>query len=267
MVNLPSPPQNQTLTRADFSEETFRRLLAQKGAFVTWEQAAECPCTNQSNDLNLDLSEIGSVATSESSASVSCPVCKGHGIFYHSPQQIQAIVTNADDDFAVARFGGIRDGLINFTVNPEHLPSFGDRYTLGDSVMLYRETVVCNGTADLALRFLIAEREVTLATGVQTLQVIYAHRADPATGLAVLGGELVQGVDFNVVDGNISWINVPVSGTRVSFSYFINPSYLVISYPNSIRDTKIIFKRPTDPHVSLPVRVLAKLEFIRAGGE
>lgn len=265
MAVFPSPAASQTLTRADFDEDTFRRLIAQKGLDLIWEQAAECPCVGTSADINLDLSAIGAEEVSEGTASVSCPVCKGHGIFYHSPQAIQAIITGAEDDFIIAQYGGIRDGVINITVNPEHLPCFGDRFRMTNAVMLYRETVKVSASATLALRFAITERVVNLSSGEQTLQVIYAHKADLATGLGVVGGQLVQGVDFNVVDGQIEWINKPATNTRVSFTYFVNPTYLVISYPNSIRDTKILKRRPTEKDLSLPVRVQAKLEFIRAG--
>lgn len=263
MATFPSPPQNLTLTRADFDEGTFRRAIAQKGLKVEWSQAAECPCVSTSGDLTLDLSEMGLPEDVEQTASTACPLCHGNGLFFHSPQEIDAIVTGAEEEYIAAQFGGVRDGVMNFTVNPEHLPSFGDRFILKNSVMLYRETAVVTALATLPLRFRIAARDLNLATGATTAEVIYAHRADPVTKLGVLGGELVQGVDFNVVDGNVEWIVPPAVGSRVSFTYFINPSYIVISYPNSIRDTKIIKRLPAEVQLSLPVRVQAKLEFLR----
>ena len=53
---------------------------------------------------------------------------------------------------------------------------------------------------------------------------------------------------------------------RVSLTYFINPSYTVVSYPNSIRDTRIRKKAAADKHVPMPVRVQAKLEFLELEG-
>jgi len=262
MALLPSPPMDQRLTRPDFDEDAFRRTIAQKGNFLTWSQAAECPCKPKNEALGLDLSEVGDVADSGAGHLTSCPVCKGSGLLYHSPQEVQAIITGAEDEYLNARFGGYREGLVNITVNPEHLPSFGDRFVMKQSVMIYRETIDITEANTYSLRFPIASRNLRLATGNTTAEVLYAHRADAATGLAVVGGELVQGTHFSVVDGEIVWILKPAVGSRVSFSYFINPSYIVVSYPNSIRDTKIITGRTTDTFTNLPVRVQAKLEFL-----
>lgn len=266
MATLPSPSQSQTLTRADFDEDTFRRLIAQKGLIAQWSQAAECPCEPKNDDIGLDLSQIVDVADSGAGHLNTCPVCKGTGILYHSTQDVQVILTGAEDEYLHVRFGGYRDGVVNITVNPEHLPSFGDRFVMTQSVMIYRETVDITAANTYTLRFPIAQRSLNLATGAAVLEVLYAHRADSTTGLAIEGGELVQGTDFNVVNKKIEFIagRKPLPGSRVSFSYFINPSYIVVSYPNSIRDTRVITKRPTDTFVPLPVKVQAKLEFLEA---
>lgn len=265
MATFQSPLVSETLTRADFDEATFRRVLQQKGLDLEWQQAAECPCQPRSDELGLDLSAIVDVADSGVGTRLDCPVCNGSGLIYHSAQDVKAVITGAEDEYIFARFGGYRDGVINITVNPEHLPSFGDRFVLKQSVMLYRESLDVGTDALLSLRFPIAQRDLNLAGGAASFQVIYSHVTDPATGLALVGGELTQGVDFNVVDGKISWVNKPDAAARVSFTYFMNPSYIVISYPNSIRDTKIITKKPTDTFVPLPVKVQAKLEFLEAG--
>jgi len=265
MTQFTSPLVSETLTRADFDEATFRRVLQQKGLDLQWTQAAECPCQPRTDEIGLDLSAITDVADSGVGPSISCPVCKGSGMIYHSPQTVKAIVTGAEDEYIFARFGGYKDGVVNITVNPEHLPCFGDRFVFTQSVMLYRESLDVGQGAELALRFPIATRTLTLQGGTDNFEVIYAHATDPATGLALEGGELTQGVDFNVVDGKISWVNKPDAAARVSFTYFIHPSYVVISYPNSIRDTKVITRRPADTFVPLPIKVQAKLEFLEAG--
>lgn len=262
MANLPLPPQDKTLTRVDFDDVAFRRTIAQKGLPLTWFQAAECPCSPKSADLDMDLTNIVDVAESGTGHTTECPVCRGSGVLYHSGQEVMAIVTGAEDDFLNARFGGYREGLVNITVNPEHLPSFGDRFVFKNSVMIYRETVEITAADFYLLRFPIVSRELQLATGPANVDVLYAHRADAVTGLAVIGGTLTPGTDFEVIDDGISWINKPAVGSRVSFSYYINPSYVVVSYPNSIRDTQTLRKRPTEEFIALPVRVQAKLEFL-----
>ncbi len=256
-----SPDQSLTLTRGDFDEATFRRLVAQKGLSVRWTQTAECPCKPKSLDHGFDLKDIDDIDSGEGTTSA-CPVCKGAGLIYHSPQVVKAIITGAEGDYLNARYGGYREGTINVTLNPEHLPSFGDRLELLESVMLYRETIEV-GAADLqALRFPIAQRDLKLKDGDRTFKVIYAHKADAVTGLTLEDGDITESGDYIVEDNKVRWINKPVEGTRVSFTYFIHPTYTVASYPNSLRDTKTRKKSPTEQLTPLLVRVQAKLEFL-----
>lgn len=256
-----SPEQSLTLTRGDFDEATFRRLVAQKGLTVRWTQTAECPCKPRSEDTGFNLQDIDDIDSGEG-ATTACPVCLGGGLIYHSSQEVKAIITGAEGDYLNARYGGYREGTINVTLNPEHLPSFGDRLELLESVMLYRETIVV-GALDLQpLRFPIAQRDLKLRDGDRSFTVIYAHKTDPATGLALVDGDITESGDYQVENNKIRWINKPAEGTRVSFTYFINPSYTVASYPNSIRDTKTRKKSPTEQLTPLLVRVQAKLEFL-----
>lgn len=260
-----SPEQSLTLTRGDFDEATFRRLVAQKGLAVRWTQTAECPCKPKSVDTGFNLQDIDDIDSGEGATSA-CPVCAGAGLIYHSPQEVKAIITGAEGDYLNARYGGYREGVINITLNPEHLPSFGDRLELLESVMLYRETIEV-GALDLQpLRFAIAQRDLRLRDGDRSFRVIYAHKTDPLTGLALADGDITESGDYAVEDSKIRWINKPEEGTRVSFTYFIHPTYTVASYPNSIRDTKTRKKSPTEQLTPLLVRVQAKLEFLSPQG-
>lgn len=265
-----SPEQSLTLTRGDFDEATFRRLVAQKGLTLRWTQSSECPCQPKSQDQGFDLAGIDDI-DSGVDHTVECPVCKGKGLIYHSAQEVQGIVTAAEGEYLNVRFGGYREGLINITLNPEHLPCFGDRFELTQSVMLYRETIEVSDAASVPLRFPIANRDLNLKDGPVSLDIIYAHRTDEATGLALVDGDITNTdatTYYTVVDGEIVWdvANKPPVGSRVSFSYFIHPSYTVVSYPNSIRDTKVRKKSPTEAFVPMLVKVQAKLEFLEPQG-
>jgi hypothetical protein len=273
-MDFPSVEQNLSLTRADFDPATFRRLIAQKGLVLEWKQSGECPCQPKSVDRGFDLTDIDDV-DSGTGNSMGCPVCNGTGLIYHSPQEIQAIVTNAEGEYLNSRYGGYREGLVSITLNPEHLPVFGDRFTLKDSVMLYRETITIEENKNLyKLRFPIASRDVTLKTGEETHDIIYLHVTDPDTGLAIEGGDHTEdwrGVNQGYVvtaDGKFQRNNSIrfSTGMRVSLTYFIHPAYTVVSYPNSIRDTRIRKKSNVDRHLPMPVRVQAKLEFLELEG-
>ena len=269
-MEFQSPDQSLTLTRADFDEATFRRVVAQKGLTLRWTQSAECPCQPKSEDNGFDLNNIDDI-DSGTGNTVACPVCKGKGLIYHSAQEVKGIVTNAEGEYLNARYGGYREGLVNITLNPEHLPVFGDRFELTQSVMLYRETItMVDGQNIYPLRFPIASRNLNLKNGPETHDLIYMHVTDPDTGLALPNGE--HTVDWRgptdgyviTADGKFQRNNINrlVDGMRVSLTYFIHPTYTVVSYPNSIRDTLVRKKAASDSLVPLLVRVQAKLEFL-----
>ena len=265
-MDFPSdlPDKPYTLSRVDFRDPEFRRLFAQKGLYIKWTQASECPCQNiVATEHGLDLQNIDDINVNPSFNPV-CPLCKGKGLIYHSAQTIQAIVTKAEDDFLNARFGGYKDATVNISLLPEHLPCFGDQFELTESIMVYRETIVIGAANTSSTRFPIQSRTLNLATGTKVVDVTYAHKASKVNGQAIVGGELVSGVDFNVVNNEIVWVNKPEVGTRVGLSYYMHPTYTCVSYPNSVRDTHNRVKTPVDKLLPMPIQIQAKLAFLEA---
>lgn len=258
---LPDLP-SQKKGRVDFSDAEFRSLIRQKGVLLTWYQTASCPC---SADTVSDLSsfQIDSFTPSTTSAAnkVSCPVCRGAGKIFHSGQQIRGIISSADSDFITARYGGYKDAVINITVNPEHIPSAGDRYVITDSIMLFNEIIVYTGGASTSTKYPIITRELTLAAGDVALSVPYLAVAAPPA-FETSATPLVENVDFTVVDGAITWINPPLNNSRISVSYYMNPSYVAVSFPKTIRDSRATAKSPDEYHIPLPLNFQAKLEFL-----
>ena len=258
------PTQSLTKTRADFRDVEFRKLIAQKGLNVRWTQTAQCPCSTKTSDLNMDIDYIGADAPDKAidySNQNACTVCDGNGKIYHSAQNIQAVVTGAEGDYINARFGGYRDGVINLTLNPEHLPAFGDRFELLDSVMLYQETIEDNDLDTLALRFPIQQRTLKLLNGDVTVGVTYCSYA---VNNITQDAELVENTHFTIVDNKINWTNKPDGVTKFTFSYYIHPSYICVGFPNSVRDTHVRFKQTSEVNTPLPIRIQAKLEFLEA---
>jgi len=259
---LPLPSRNLAKARVDFSADDFATLIAQKGLNLRWRQAAECPCSARTADLNLDLNFVGANEQSiDNQYNNECPVCDGKGILYHSEQSIQGVVSSAAGDYLNARFGGYHDGVINISLNPEHLPNFGDKFELLDSVMVYSQAIEDNGQNTLPLRFPIVRRTMTLAGGDVTVGVLYATFADATTNVTQ-AVELTEGVDFQVTNGEIEWLNKPANAGKFTFSYYAHPTYICVAFPNSVRDTHIRKKSPVDRHAPLPVRVQCKLEFL-----
>jgi hypothetical protein len=85
-----------------------------------------------------------------------------------------------------------------------------------------------------------------------------------AQGIVDPAGALSEGVDFNVVNGEIQWINAPNEGERYSITYYAHPVYIIMNHPHAIRDTYINFKAPAPYHAELPIYAEAQLEFYGA---
>lgn len=241
--------------------------MATHGLVVTWEQSAECPCARDSETLGLVLdAAVGSNVGTTRQARIDCPTCSGRGYRYHSEQDIQATVVGAaqnPDRFRA--YGEMARGMVSVSTLPEHRLNLGDRITPKSSVQLYRETHTYGGENPSSTRYPIAPRELDLTPAAVTTGVMDVYVTDLA-GLAQVGGEKVEGVDYTV-DGNnkIDWVNPPVVGARWSISYYGHPVYLVTDLPHPYRDTRVKFKLPAVSFVSLPINAICALEFLVTG--
>lgn len=255
------------IPRADFRPEEFRKRIFSHGLPVTWEQSAECPCSQQTGDYGFTLSGGGN-AEHMTQNRPDCPACNGRGYIYHSAQEIRAIITHAkinDERFGPVGAAEYGRGLIGVTLLPEHLPALGDRFTLKASSIVFRETIV-RGTAPTdTTRYPITSRGHDLAGGVLSFGVRYMI-ASNAEGVVNPANILVEGSAFQIDDqGRIEWIDAaqtPVEGSRISIEYYANPAYIVLDHPHSTRDTRMKFKSPTEFHQELPVYCEAGLEFL-----
>jgi hypothetical protein len=139
----------------------------------------------------------------------------------------------------------------------------GDRFTIIDSAIVYRETLTRGAGATDETRYPIASRSHDLAGGAVSFGVRHLIPAN-AQGIVDPAGALSEGVDFNVVNGEIQWINAPNEGERYSITYYAHPVYIIMNHPHAIRDTYINFKAPAPYHAELPIYAEAQLEFYGA---
>jgi hypothetical protein len=154
-------------------------------------------------------------------------------------------------------------GQIGVTLLPEHLPALGDKLTLLDSALVFRETVTRGAGLIDALKYPVFEREHDLSGGVSALGVRYCIVSD-AQGVVDPASTKAQGVDFNLsAGGGIEWepASAPAQGIEYSVSYYAHPVYVVLDHPHVIRDTQRAFKAPAPYHAELPVYAEAQLEF------
>ncbi len=267
MTTFQSRRPTKVRPRVDFNMEEYRKLVFAKGVDLTWEQCAECPCSRSASEFTLNLIESTTQTTGE--ARPDCELCDGVGYFWHSPQTIRAIVTGGSantDKYAV--YGEYARGMVSVSTLPEHLPAYGDRFTVLESVMVFRETRTRTANAVESLRYPIQARTLDLAGGLETVRVLRLQYAD-AQGLSQIANNLTEGVGFEITQsGEIDFSlgdtagTAPAAGTAYSIAYFARPRYYVADRPHTHRDSVNIRKSPTESPLALPVQVQCSLEFM-----
>lgn len=253
------------IPRPDFRPEEFRKRIFSHGLPVQWEQSSECPCSSSAGAYGFQLDPSIQTQESLSANRIDCPACKGRGYFFHSSQEIRAIITHTKTDDE--RFGPLSveygRGVVGVTTLPDHLPSLGDRFTLLASLMVMREVIKYEGGNESALRYPIAIKSHDLAAGPVSFGVRYMIHSNDQ-GVVDPLSTLEEGQDFTITNaGLIQWINAPPLSSRVAVEYYAHPSYIVLNHPHSIRDTRINFKSAVEYHAPLPVYSEAGLEFMR----
>lgn len=271
MAQLPPLTAGKARPRVDPRPQDYDKALQARGLPVVWEQSAVCPCGRSADAFGEGFGFTDPTALRPTGESrTDCDVCKGKGYLYHSPTSTRVLVTGRSiDPKRYAELGETAAGVVGMTFRSVNLPAFMDRVTLSLSIMLYRELTkrALTGTVD-TLRYPVVERIMPLATGTIVKGVLYAHKA-AADGIATSAGVMVEGVDFTVTEaGAIDWTlgvatgKAPAPGARYAMTYFAHPRYVVTSHPFSARDTMILHKSPTEVHTELPIRAMAKLEYL-----
>jgi len=264
MPNILNPKtQRLDKVRVDFFNNEFKRLIAQKGLRIDWEQRQPCPCFVSTADYNFDLNSVVDTFD-KSEVNPSCPVCNGGGLVKHSQQEIKAIVTGINSDYDTNDFGTVLLPEIKLTLLPEHLPSFGDRFTLKDSAMTRQEVfetdnrIVSGATQRFILSYPAATRTLELASGNVEKTILSVYYTD-ANGVTV--GELNQAYLYNAQTNSlqIQQLNTPPLGAKISVTYYAHPTFTVFGQPYAIRDTFLRVKN-VETATSMPVQAYAKLE-------
>lgn len=264
-ITLSTPTQNNKKARIDFRIDDFRKLLQQKGYRMKWEQSADCPCTlKTTSDSGLDLRNVNDIDVSSIGSRPDCTLCGGLGIFYHSELEIRGLLTEALAVQTVEAFGTLQQGEGKVTLEPEHLPTYGDRFTLLDSVHVVRETLEINRVngllSNITLANPVVERTMTLAGGDVIIGILNLT-------VASADGEVLNTTDRKALvtinaNGTINLqnnLNVFPDGSKISITYYTNPRYVVNGYPHTTRDTRIL-KQNVDGPAPMPVQCSVRLE-------
>lgn len=244
--------------RVDFKPDEFANLIEGKGYRVSWERAAQCPCTP--------------VNPQTDQADPTCALCDGTGWITFKPAGavtnqdiigsltplqlalvgnvgacIRAIITNIANtyephDYVAARMTGTH----MVTTRPENKLGYYDRITNLDSVSVYSQILETPEGATLPTKYLA--HDVNLLRSQDTVYV--------------------KDTDFTLDAGVITWVPglEPAAETRVVCNYLVHPTWRIMEHPHAIRLSPVKFKTATpltprgDPR-SLPVQGMAQLEW------
>lgn len=268
---IPARVPDKLIPRVDFNPEDFREHLFTKGLRLTWEQASECPCKRQGQgdfvpmaSSMVDLLVTKGIPSMTGEAKAECPICHGNGYFHHSSQSIVAIVTRLGaDPKGFPGWGEWVKGVAFVTTLPEHVPAYQDRFTLTDSVLIYRETRRRGTGPRDDLRYPIVERLLDTTPTPIAASVLYCVKI----GVAGAAKEMVLGTDFKVVSGQVEWqtevgTDAPAEKEFYSISYYANPRYVVVDIPHAFRDTWVGTKVPAPYFAPLPINSMCQMEFL-----
>lgn len=241
--------------RVDFRVNDLVLQIETKGYRLAWSRACLCPCTSVNDQTD--------------QPDPNCSLCTGSGWLMFAPEISVAEKTIGKLDSLQAylvgsTYGvifGIETGLTNkdnpydqvvkrlegqksVTVRPENRLGYNDRLINLDTTIVYSQIADVSG-ATLKGRYPIVEMNL-----IRSESTVFT-----------------LGTDYNLVNGEISWISSPGDGTRVAMHYLTYPHWRVIEHPHATRATLQKLKKrntttPVGDPTDLPINAICKLEFL-----
>lgn len=209
--------------RIDIDPSDFTTLINQKGYTLEHEKAVMCSCYGVDGLPQAD-----------------CAICSGYGYRYFSVGEIKAVMTGITKDMDIESYGIMPSGTVSITTLPQVRMSFRDRMILKDGRVVYSESKYDSFTQIVETRYPIIEADI-----VADLNKTYTFN-----------------VDYIIENQKLKWLDEDNIPNRFSIRYITYPRFLIMNFPNLIRGTQLKFKTIDIRHVELPVRAIAKLEFL-----
>jgi len=257
VIGLP-PETKEAGKRVDFKEEEFDLGIEHKGMRLAWSRASLCPCKPVNDQTQ--------------QPNTNCSLCNGTGWIEFVPRgaitnpkirgSLDALQTSIVGSTNSAVIMGLMSGLtqknnpydsamkrvegtVNVTTRPQNKMGYNDRLINLDAKIVYSQLLTDKGSG-FVTRYPIVEVNL-----LRSETVVY-----------------VEGTDFSVVAGELSWIiGAPSSTDRLAIHYLTYPYWRVVEHPHMTRQTliKAKVKNPTLPQgnpTDLPIQAVAKLEFL-----
>lgn len=260
MTRLPADTKATGGRRVDFRPKDFDQFIGVKGLKYWWSRSLLCPCQNNSQTDQADIT---------------CSLCNGHSWLSFLPDptldgqqedaygypvelndlktavSIRAVVTGITKDPAdFERFGRWIMGTAKVTVQSANRIGYRDRLKARDNTLSMTQLITGDGDTEIIVTGMRSEKglftPVAVVNMLRSVAAIYK-----------------EDQDFVVTDsGTISWtITPPTSGTQLSIHYDFHPTWVVMDHPYAARDTYII-EKTGDNFKRLPLNTTVKLDFL-----
>lgn len=222
---------------------SFDQLLENRGIRFIHRRAAPCPNIQALDDNSHDPL---------------CPICDGNGMLYYCEKEIWGAFLSNSLQKNFEQQGMWEVGTAVVTLPTEYPDGTQAEFQTYDQLVI----------EDFTVRMWELKEYEPRTNNQQRLRYPIVNSDFFAYAQNDTLVELVEGTDFNVVDGNIEWVN-PLSYDSVNergevfvANYFANPTYVVLQHMRELRITQEL--QPDGNKISkrLPQQILVKRDFL-----
>ena len=229
--------------------EAHSQILANRGIRFLHKKAAPCP-----NIKRLD----------DDSHEPNCPLCDNDGWLYYFQNNITGMFVSNSLQKIFERQGIWEIGSAMVTLPTEYTDGTEADFNTYDQLIVL----------DYEVRMWEIKEYQPTPNNQQQLRYPITHIEYLSTAYNNTIRVFTQGVDFNIVDGNIQWVpghqpfynQTTQDGAVFTVSYFANPIYNVVQTLRELRVTQEMVNGVKQA-IRLPMEVLVKRDFLPNGSE
>lgn len=217
--------------------ESFNELIKNRGIRFMHSKAYPCPNMKSLDDGNHDPL---------------CPHCDGSGILYYDKREIFGFFSSNSIERQFEKQGVWEMGTVVATFPTEYADGVEADFSMFDKLEV----------VDFTVRLWELKEFETRPGLVQQLRypIIKTSRIESANSST--RKEYVEGQDFNIVDGKISWVagKQPAEGQVFVANYFCKPVYVVL---NPLRELRITQEMVSGEKVArrMPQQVVLRRDY------
>jgi len=234
--NLPDP---------SIYKQSFDQLVQRRGIKFRHYKSLPCPSIKLLDDNSHDPT---------------CELCDGSGIVYYEPREIVGAMVGNSIDKQFEYQGAWEIGTATVTMPSEYDNGDQADFTLYDKLEVLDYTVRLWELKEYEPR---PDNKQQLRYPIDKVGYMISAKNGVIS-------EYVQGVDFDVVGGQIQWVvgktpsydNINDMGQTYSVAYWAKPVYIVLQPMRELRVTQQLMPDGTKISVRMPQQLVIKRDFL-----